>query len=294
MNHVPARPRVGERLIALWLSGLFRIARTAPWFLVFVRPAIVRLVPLVSRQVRISTRLNGARLLGKSSASFTREVVGSFYDFVIDVGRSARLSAAELREKIVAVEGEAAYLALRAERRGAVLVTAHMGSFEVGLAALRTVEPSIRVVFKRDEFGGFERIRKSLRQRMGIIEAPIDDGWTTLIGLRDALGNNEVVVMQADRAMTGQKARAVSFAGGTLRIPVGPVTLARIHGSPIVPVYTVRVGAGRYKVWLEPAIDADAPDAVEQIGRSIEKFVKDHPGQWLVLEPAFVEDAHRG
>ncbi len=225
--------------------------------------------------------------------------MGHFYDFIVDVGRSSRMDARELAERIEGVEGRDEYLALRRAGGGAIIVTAHMGSFEVGLAALAAVETNIHVVYKRDALDEFETIRQSLRRTLGIREAAIDDGWETWVRLRDALEQDHVVVMQADRAMPGQKAGSVPVLGGHLSLPLGPVKLAQISGSPIVPVFAVRTSSGQCRVFAEPAIVADVTaepvdgvhPALRQIGRAIERFIAAYPEQWLVLAAAFEEDA---
>ena len=95
----------------------------------------------------------------------------SFFAFVVDVadGVVENQSADEIGDRIIRSRRRATLTApAAAPRRGAVLVTAHMGSFEVGLAALRHVEANVHVVFKRDAFGGFESLRSALRARLGV------------------------------------------------------------------------------------------------------------------------------
>ena len=209
------------------------------------------------------------------------------------------MNALQLRANIESVHGHDAYVARRQAGGGAIVVTAHMGPFEVGLAALTDVEPHIHVVFKRDPMSGFEISRSTLRATLGVHEAPIDDGWDTWMRLRNALANNQVVVMQGDRAMPGQKSQAVPVLGGHLLLPLGPLKLAQLSGSPIIPVFTIRARSGRCRVFAEPAIEVN-PDAklvngvhpaLLQLGKVIEKFVAAYPEQWLVLDAAFVEDA---
>lgn len=246
---------------------------------------------------RNATRIYGRALSNSEQKAFTRGVMSSFFEFVVDVGQSSRDTAERLLGRIERIEGEAAYRELRARGRGAVLVTAHMGSFEVGLAALRRAEPRVHVVFKRDASGPFESMRSRMRRTLGVLEAPIDEGLATWMDLRDALLSNDVVVMQADRTMPGQRSEVVPFLHGHLRIPTGAVRLARMTGSPIVPVYTVRLSSGRFAVHLHSAIEpgngaASASDpSVVAVARSIESMVAQHPQQWLVLGAAFEEDA---
>ena len=256
--------------------------------------------------MRRSTAANARRLFAAPSwivlYRYGVGVVGSFYAFVIDVAEASGLSRLAIESRIARIEGAEQYRRMRESGRGAVLVTAHMGSFEVGLAALRQVEPGVHVVFKRDAFGGFEALRSNLRARLGVQEAAIDDGWGTLTRLRDALAADEVVVVQGDRAFPGQRTAIVPFVGGHLAIPAGPATLARLHDSPIVPTFVVREPDGRFVVHLlEPIFvgdRADSPDdgvdsAIHAIAAAIERFVIAQPEQWLVLEPAFVEDRAR-
>jgi lauroyl/myristoyl acyltransferase len=225
-------------------------------------------------------------------------VFGAFFDFVADMGRFRGVDAERLRGRISRVDGEPEYLRARGARRGAVLVTAHLGSFEVGMAALRAVEPAVTVVFKRDASAAFEAIRSELRGKLGIKEAAVDDGWATLIKLKEALQADEVVALQGDRAMPGQRSASVPFFSGHLRVPAGPVTLARLVGSPIVPVFTAREADGKYSVELAKPIwvGDDEPDevALRQLAAAIEARVARCPEQWLVLHRAFEEDREGG
>ena len=301
----PFRPRgdMSPTVTPRALGPFFWLASHAPRLTAAVRPLAVRLVPLASRTVRRRTRRNATRILGRTLApaeevAFTRGVVDSFYRFIADVGRSGREPVARLLARIDRVDGEDAYRALRARGRGAVLVTAHMGSFEVGLAALTRVERRVHVVFKRDASGPFESMRTRMRRRIGVVEAPVDDGLGTWTALREALANADVVVMQGDRAHPGQRTTVVPFLHGHLRVPTGPVRLARLAGTPIIPVFTVRLPSGRFLVSLHPAIDPgtahDGPDstdpAILAVARSIEIMVAAYPTQWLVLGAAFEED----
>jgi len=302
--HSTPRSRNLRHAIAdFWLRLLFGLARNAPWILrTFKRPGVWATVRF-SQKVRRATFANATRILGRDISArrrdaFATAVVGSFFDFVVDVGRSSAMTAVQLHAQIESVEGRDAYVAHRQAGGGAIIATAHMGSFEVGLASLVDVEPHIHVVFKRDSQDGFESIRRALRTTLGVHEAAIDDGWETWIRLRDALESNHVVVMQIDRAMPGQKAQAVPILGGHVLLPIGPVKLAQISGSPIVPVFTVRTATGRCRVMAEAPIrvDSDAAlidgvhPALLQLGKVIEKYIAAYPEQWLVLDPAFVED----
>jgi phosphatidylinositol dimannoside acyltransferase len=301
MPTTTSRPSFGSRLrsatAAFWLRVLFFIAQRMPWFARAGKPVFVLLASACSRSICTATRANGRRILGErvddaTLKAFTRGVVGNFFDFVLDVGRSVGRTREQLAAEIEQIDGHDRYVATRAARRGAIVLTAHMGSFEMGAAALLEHEPRIHVVFKRDS-GRFERIRQSLREQLGVVEQAVDEGWGVWVTLRDALRANEVVAIQGDRVVPGQKGRRMPFLGGHLMLPTGPVKLAMASGAPIVPVFSVRTPRGGVRLFIEEAITVgdDADEALARVAAVIAKYVAAYPQQWLVLHPAFDEDA---
>ena len=81
-----------------------------------------------------------------------------------------------------------------------------------------------------------------------------------LDALRNALANDEAVLIQGDRVMPGQKGQAVRFFGGHILLPTGPVRLALISGAPIIPVYSVRTPEGKIRLFIEkPIVVGDMP-----------------------------------
>jgi len=289
---------------AFWLRALFRLTTLAPDLVRACKPLFIHLAHRFSRKIRSNTDANGARILGPSSTPAERRafglgVVSSFYDFVCDVGRSSRSSPEELFNHIDEVHGLDAYRNARALGKGAIVVTAHMGSFEVGLAALAQNEHKpIHVVFKRDRIDAFEQLRASLRQRLNIREAPIDDGWTLWVRLRDVLHNDEVVAIQGDRVMPGQKGARVPFLNGHVLLPSGPVKLALASGAPIIPIFSIRTANGRIRIFIEDAImvspdgtDDPLTPALRKLAVVLAKYIAAYPQQWLVLDKAFCEDA---
>ena len=285
-----------------WLNTLFRVAEETPGVLRASRKAIAWLAFQVSRDIRQGTLANARRILGPDASPeklqrFARQVVEYFILFCHDIGQSMKWSEAELFDQIEDIEGHDHYAAARNMRRGAIVVTAHIGSFEVGMAALRRQDARIHVVFRRDVFPRFESMRSRLRGKLGVIEAPVDDGWTVWMRLRDALREDEVVVLQGDRVMPGQKGQRARVLGHDMLLPTGPAKLAAAAGSPIVPVFSVRMPSGKIRLCVEPAITVSGNDieainaAMQQLGSVMGKYIQQYGEQWLMLQPAWCEDS---
>jgi lauroyl/myristoyl acyltransferase len=279
-----------------WLDLLFRVAGRAPGVTRATRPLFVRSAYRFSRAIQAATTANARRIFGPDVATdrvaaYGRGVVENFYDFVCDVGQSLHLTREQLLARIDSVEGHDHYEAARALKKGAIIATAHMGSFEAGAAAIVDRERAVHVVFKRDETR-FEHVRTTLRAKLGVTEAPVDEGWPLWLRLREALMHDEVVMVQADRVMPGQKGSRVPFLHGHLLLPTGPVKLAIASGAPIVPVFAIRTADHRIRIHVEPAIVvADDPHAsLLRIAAVLERYVRTYPEQWLLFHRAFCED----
>ncbi len=290
-------------MIAFWLKLFFRLTAVAPALMRALKPLFVRLAWCFAPAIRHGTDANALRIFeadlnARQLRAFSLGVIGNFYEFVFDVGRSARATREELAGRIASVQGHDQYLAARSLKRGAILLTAHMGSFELGIVALTEMKERVHVVFQRDRIDAFERLRSSMHERLGVAEAALDNTWTVWLRLRDALRADDVVAIQGDRVMPGQKGVAMPFLRGHLSLPTGPVKLASASGAPIIPVFTVRGNDGRVTIFVEQAIevpnpldDAETACAMRKIARVLEKYVAAYPEQWLVFTPAFSEDA---
>jgi KDO2-lipid IV(A) lauroyltransferase len=294
---------------AFWLEFMFWWAEHFPPMVLWTRPFFLWFAWRYSRVIQRGTRLNAKRLLppGATEAeiiAFGKRVLTSFYISIYEIGASSRMSVERLRTRIDGVEGESRYFAARAAHKGAILVTAHLGSFELGAVALLDLERHLHVVFRRDEFPRFERIRSRFRKRIGVHEAAIDEGWAIWARLRDALLADEVVLIQGDRVMPGQRGVAVPFLSGHMLMPAGPLKLARATGAPIIPVFSIRTSLHRVRIVIgepiyidpneAPTVRPDGlPEALVRLAGAIEAQVAAHPDQWLMIEPAWCEDAAR-
>ncbi len=291
-----------------WLWYLFWNSRHFPWYARVTKHFFLWGAWKFSPGLRAPTLTNAARILGPDSTPAQREalaksVLSNFYDFVEDIGSNLHKTNQQMIASVEEIVGRDRYARARALRRGAIIITAHLGSFEIGTAALRQMEPKVHVVFHRDSRPLFETMRSRLHDRLGLIEAPVEKGLEMWMSLRDALARDEVVMLQADRVMPGQTGHRVEFLGGHVLLPPGPIKLAAATGSPLIPVFTLRAGPGRVRVVVEEPIfcdrvriggDASTPPELLAVARVLEKYVRAYPEQWLMLQPACCEDLDRG
>jgi lauroyl/myristoyl acyltransferase len=175
----------------------------------------------------------------------------------------------------------------RAIGKGVLVVSCHMGSYEVVSAIWSaTLAPVSFFAEELEPRALFEWYRDT-RARLGISVLTLDHG-----GIRkvlQALREKEMVITAIDRDITGT-GHPMPFFGRLAPIPLGPAALALRLGTPIFPVCVYRLPDDTYKAEGAPLVfakdtgnpNADQVEATERVLRQIETFIRRHPDQWHV------------
>jgi KDO2-lipid IV(A) lauroyltransferase len=175
----------------------------------------------------------------------------------------------------------------RALGKGVLVVSCHMGSYEV-VAAIwsATLAP---VSFFAEELEPRELFEwyRDTRARLGISVLTLDHG-----GLRkvlQALRDQEMVITAIDRDITGT-GHQMPFFGRMAPIPLGPAAMALRLGVPLFPVCAVRLPDDSYLAYGAPLVFAtdtgnpreDQVRATRELLGHMESFIRRHPDQWHV------------
>ena len=160
--------------------------------------------------------------------------------------RLASLDPEEVRAR-TEIEGLDRFLDAVERGRGVVLVTGHLGNWEIGGSALAVRGVPLDVVAQRQHNPLFDRAITWARERLGM--RVIERGRAPKEGLR-ALRQGRVVAFVAD-----QDARRagvfVPFFGRLASTHRGPALLALRTGAPLFLGSALRVPGGGYRIRLE-------------------------------------------
>jgi len=176
--------------------------------------------------------------------------------------------------------------------KGVIMLTAHLGNAEVAAPYIfkMGVTRPIHIVMYQDAADGTERFHtrhRRLLADMRVISTtdPLSAGFK-IIG---ALRGGDVVALRADRAMQGKTIPA-TLLGGEVHLPAGPFMAAALSGSPVVQVYTCRLGYRRYVCVIGPMRrygDDEQGTRDERIARAAQDFadgldnmLRKYPMQW--------------
>lgn len=179
--------------------------------------------------------------------------------------------------------------------RGFVMVTAHLGLYEVGsMLPAGTDTPHVHLV-REPEID--PRAQAFIEESVAAVEgAHYTMHFQTgdplfALTLAQALDRGEVVAIQGDRPRTGGKTALTELFGRPFTLPVGPAVLSRTVSVPMIPVFAIREGRRRFRLVFRPPIetprtrnrDEDLRAATTQLARELEYGIRRAPYQWFVF-----------
>jgi Kdo2-lipid IVA lauroyltransferase/acyltransferase len=174
-----------------------------------------------------------------------------------------------------------------ASGHGAILLSAHFTTLEIGARAICARRPT-SIMYRPTKNAVLEHFLKANRGRHAKRAIPRDD-IRTLIG---ALKANEIVWYAPDQAYRKKGAEMVPFFGIPAATNTATSRLARLTGAAVLPYFPERLPAGKgYRMVIQPALenfpsDDAAADAL-RFNHLIEAQIQHVPDQYLWIHRRF-------
>jgi KDO2-lipid IV(A) lauroyltransferase len=297
----PAAPpivsRVTHATFGLWFP-FFRwlVLRLPPEWVARLAAATAERAIWAREPVREAILENHAALLGLPP--WRREVEESALAMLghhsrswIDLLRFSERPPTDLDAVVPRRIGTEHLLTARDAGRGAILLTAHVGNFEIGGFFLGELGLKVAVVYLSDPSPVVERDRNAARDRLGIRSLLMKSDFSAIRILR-SLEEGYFVAIQGDRDYSGT-GRPLPFLGRNVSFPVGPFRIAAAAGVPLLPVFVLREKDGAYRTVVEAPIRVEAASrgrreeaersAMMEFVAILERTVRENGEQWYMF-----------
>ena len=134
------------------------------------------------------------------------------------------------------IEGYDHFLSLAKQQDGFILLSSHIGNYEIaGYTLVAEDKPFNTLVF----FGEKQSImdyRNQMFADTNIRMIPVKEDMSHLFLIDHALQQGETVSMPADRILGSKKALKVTLLGADAQIPMGPFSVATMRGLNVLAV----------------------------------------------------------
>jgi len=183
---------------------------------------------------------------------------------------------------------------LTAEGHGALVIGAHLGSFDAMRLLAERTNTVVNVLMFTAHAQRINRIFRELSPDAGARVIAVEPGSVhSVFEIRACLARGEVVAILGDRVEAGDRGRTsrVPFLGDPVELPQAPFLLADLLGYPVFLMLALRIRTGRYTVHTEKLADrVRLPQNAREKGASellttyaarLENYCLEAPYQWF-------------
>jgi len=289
------RHSVEYALVALTM----RSARVLPWRIVRALGSGLGFLfyALDRRHRRIALQNLEAAFPRKPIAerrAIVRQVFGHFGRLLFELLKFSGLPKDEVLAR-VEIEGGDRIRGARDEGRGALLFTGHFGYWEINAIAHAAAFAPIGVLARPLDN---RRLHDLLERMRGCQGNYVIYRRGALRRVLKALNANDGVAILIDQHIQAPDAVTVSFFDRPAATTLALAVLALRTGAPVIPVFALPNGIGRYRLVYERPVDPpadDSPEAIRDFTQRctdvLEMQVRRHPGLWLWMHRRWRDSA---
>jgi len=294
--------RARRKWVGHGLSNRFIYRGTAwgcvhlPLRVLYAISAVLNSIAIVlMRETKAAVRENFRMAFGcdeKEARRLTRGLFHAYGRTTVDLFR-IRSAGAALAPPITTFERDEAILrGLLAGGRGCLIVTGHVGNWEMGAVTLGAHGVRGAVVGQAELDPEIQALRIEIRSKLGVESIDIGGTMATAFRVREAIDRGMAVAIAADRAYEDDHVM-VQYFGRETPFLKSPALLARFCSCPILPSFFLRNDDGSYRSFFGEPIhpdlaippEEDARRMMSAVARVVEQAVREAPSQWFNFFP---------
>lgn len=215
-------------------------------------------------------------------------VFTNFARYLVELFRTSKIDLKYIK-KYIKIEGRENLDKALNLGKGVLLVSAHLGNWELGAIVLSMLGYSINVVAWTHKNRLINDFFLQQRQSKGVKVIPLGTGIRKVFS---GLKNNESIGFLGDIDYTNpQVGVRVKFFGRDTVMPQGPAAFSLRTACPIVPLFMLREKDNKFRFVLEEPIiyepkeswEYDLTALTQSLTKAIETYITLYPGQWFML-----------
>ncbi|MGA9234401.1 MAG: lysophospholipid acyltransferase family protein [Desulfobacterales bacterium] len=230
------------------------------------------------------TRAFGSEKSGREIRQIAKQVFRNIVHVVCEVGWSLHLHPKDLGA-FFSLKGFANLRAAVRKGKGALILTGHLGNWELMPVAAAMAGYSANVLYRPIDYAPLDRFFAEARARFGLKMIPKD---ASLLRVFRALKRGETVAMLLDQNVGLHKGVMVDFFGQRACTSYGLAYIALKTGAPVLPFFVVRDGRS-FTAEIGPEIPfiktgddrKDLEENTRQYNEALETIIRRYPDQWF-------------
>jgi len=185
-------------------------------------------------------------------------------------------------------DGEENLLRIAEMKKGGILLSAHIGNWDIAGHLFTRLQTPINIVLYDAEHERIKEYLEGVTGKRTVNIIVIKEDLSHIYAISDAFAKNELVCMHADRFLPGNKTIAADFLGQEAKFPMGPFLLAATFKVPVSFVFAVKESklhyhffASEIKDYSGLAKDKLVSAMLGDFAKEMETKLKQYPEQWF-------------
>ena len=186
-------------------------------------------------------------------------------------------------------DGEENLRAIVANGKGGLLMSAHVGNWEVAGHLFDRLDVIVNVVMYDGEHQRLKDYLENVTGGRNFNVIVVKDDLSHVYAIGEALQKNQLVCLHADRFLPGNKTIENQLLGAAANFPVGPFVMAATFNVPVSFVFAFKETSKHYHFYGSPMInfEKDRPknEVIETLLKgftgNLEELLKKYPEHWF-------------
>ena len=173
-------------------------------------------------------------------------------------------------------------------KKGGILLSAHIGNWDIAGQLLKRLNTSINIVIFDGEYQKIKQYLNSVTGKSQVNVIIIKDDLSHIYAISDALAKNELICMHADRYVEGNKTLNAVICGEEAKFPMGPFLLAATFKVPVSFVFAIKENKLHYHFYASKIIEYNHPKKENNMQQLLQDFtgeveikMRQNPEQWF-------------
>lgn len=266
-------------IFLLRIGGLrpaYALLYIVAWYYIFFVPAATRpLRYLYQERLGFDTR-KARRTIRKNIFRFGQTILDKIYMF------STRKNPFQISR-----EGGHYLNEMVEAGKGGIIVSAHIGNYELAGQLLERLETIVNIVMYDGEDTQIKQYLNKVADKKTFNIIFIKEDMSHIYEMSAALSRNELICLHADRYVAGTRTITRSFLGKEARFPLGPFILASKLRAPVSIVFTLKPADFHYHFTATPPRvyegrgTTGAEEMLKDYVHALEEKVNQYPEQWF-------------
>ena len=226
--------------------------------------------------------------LGQSPFKSIISIFRNYYLFgQVLIDKTAILAGLKHKFKFI-IEGKEYLLQMQ---NGGILISGHVGNWEVGGKALDVLDKKINVLVFDGEEQAIKKYMSNILADRNVHFIKIGNNFSHMYEIKQALAKKEIIAMTGDRFIDGNKTVRINFLGEPALFPIGPWLIASYFNVPVSYVFAVKESSKQYRFYASPIKIIPSiknpmkrsellSDSMKEYVSEFENITRKYPLQW--------------